>query len=102
MKRFYLIILLVFPIVVSAQITHKRTLYLLGSPFEITLVGKDTTTINSNIDLAVAECKRVENLISDWIPTTPVSEVNRNAGIKPVKVPLELIYLLERSKKYLS
>jgi thiamine biosynthesis lipoprotein len=99
MKRFYLIILLVFPIVVSAQITHKRTLYLLGSPFEITLVGKDTTTINSNIDLAVAECKRVENLISDWIPTTPVSEVNRNAGIKPVKVPLELIYLLERSKK---
>ena len=99
MKRFYLFILLVFPIVVSAQITHKRTLYLLGSPFEITLVGKDTTTINTNIDLAVAECKRVENLISDWIPTTPVSEVNRNAGIKPVKVPLELIYLLERSKK---
>ena len=40
-----------------------------------------------------------ENLISDWIPTTPLSEINKNAGIKPVKVPQELIDLIERSIK---
>jgi thiamine biosynthesis lipoprotein len=39
------------------------------------------------IDMAVAEVSRLENLISDWIPTTPISDVNRNAGIKPIKVP---------------
>jgi thiamine biosynthesis lipoprotein len=71
----------------------------LGSPFEITLVGKDTTEINQNIDLAISELKRIEHVISDWIPTTPVSEVNRNAGIQPVVVPQELIDLIERSIK---
>ena len=47
----------------------------------------------------MAEVKRIENLISDWIPTTPLSEINKNAGIKPVKVPQELIDLIERSIK---
>jgi thiamine biosynthesis lipoprotein len=99
MKPYKLLLLFLIPSLCLGQITHKRSLYLLGSPFEITLVGKDTVSINTNIDLAVAECKRIENLISDWIPTTPLSEINRNAGIKPIKVPLELISLLERSKK---
>jgi thiamine biosynthesis lipoprotein len=99
MQPYKLLLLFLIPSFCLGQITHKRSLYLLGSPFEITLVGKDTVSINTNIDLAVAECKRIENLISDWIPTTPLSEINRNAGIKPIKVPLELISLLERSKK---
>jgi thiamine biosynthesis lipoprotein len=41
--------------------------------------------------MAVAEVSRLENLISDWIPTTPISDVNRNAGIKPIKVPQEYL-----------
>ncbi len=83
----------------TGQVIHKRSTFLLGSPFEITLVGKDTTEINQNIDLAITELKRIEHVISDWIPTTPVSEVNRNAGIQPVVVPQELIDLIERSIK---
>ena len=83
----------------NAQIIHKRKLSLLGSPFEITVVAHDTLQANAYEDMAVAEVKRIENLISDWIPTTPLSEINRNAGIKPVKVPQELIDLIERSIK---
>ena len=49
--------------------------------------------------MAVAETKRIENLISDWIPTTPISEVNRNAGIKPVKVNSEVFDLVGRALK---
>jgi FAD:protein FMN transferase len=82
-----------------AQVIHKRTLSMLGSPFEITLVGKDTIEINKNIDVGIAEVKRIENLISDWIPTTPISEINRNAGLKPIKVDKELFDLVERSIK---
>ncbi len=82
-----------------AQVIHKRTLSMLGSPFEITLVGKDTIEINKNIDIGIAEVKRIENLISDWIPTTPISEINRNAGLKPIKVDKELFDLVERSIK---
>lgn len=83
----------------NAQIIHKRKLSLLGSPFEITVVAQDTLQANTYEDMAVAEVKRIENLISDWIPTTPLSEINKNAGIKPVKVPQELIDLIERSIK---
>lgn len=49
--------------------------------------------------MAIAEVKRVENLISDWIPTTQVSEINRNAGIKPVKVNTEVFGLIDRALK---
>ena len=83
----------------SAQVIHKRILSLLGSPFEITLVGKDTLEVNKNIDLGVTEVRRIENLMSDWIPSTPISEINRNAGIKPIMVSSELYDLVERAIK---
>jgi thiamine biosynthesis lipoprotein len=70
---------------------------MLGSPFEIIVVAKDIPEADRFIDMAVAEVSRIENLISDWIPTTPVSEINRNAGIKPVKVPQELFDLVVRA-----
>jgi thiamine biosynthesis lipoprotein len=72
---------------------------MLGSPFEITLVAKDTIQGNFFIDKAVAEVKRIENLISDWIPTTQISEVNKNAGINPVKVDDEVFQLVTRANK---
>lgn len=70
---------------------------MLGSPFEITVVAKDTVQANEYIDLAVAEVKRIENIISDWIPSTPISAINDNAGIRPVKVSDELMALVERA-----
>ncbi|SHG37095.1 thiamine biosynthesis lipoprotein [Flavobacterium micromati] len=82
-----------------SQIALKRKMYMLGSPFEVTAVAKDTVKANEYIDLAIAETKRIENLISDWIPTTQISDVNRNAGIKPVKVDAEVFDLVERSIK---
>ena len=82
-----------------AQIIHKRKLSMLGSPFEMTVVAKDTVEANVYINMAVGEVRRIENEISDWIPTTPISEVSRNAGIKPVKVPLEVFELVERAIK---
>lgn len=82
-----------------SQVAHKRKLWMLGSPFEVTAVAKDTLAANLYIDMAVDETKRIENLISDWIPTTPISEVNRNAGIKPVKVNSEVFDLVGRALK---
>ena len=72
----------------------------MGSRFEITIVAKDKTTALAHIDTAVAEITRIENLISDWIPETQVSEINRNAGIAPVKVDRELLELTQRAIHY--
>ena len=94
---------LLFFILVSissfGQIIHKRKLILLTSPFEMTVVAKDTVEANQYIDLAIAEVKRVENLVSDWKPETQISHVNQNAGIQPVKVDDEVFQLVKRSIK---
>lgn len=99
MKKSLVFALLIATTFSFGQIVHKRKLAMLGSPFEITVVAKDTIQANEFIDLAVNEVKRIENLISDWIPTTQISEVNRNAGLKPVKVDVEVIELVTRANK---
>jgi thiamine biosynthesis lipoprotein len=47
--------------------------------------------------VAVDEISRIEKLISSWDQKSQTSEVNRNAGIRPVQVDLELLQLIERS-----
>ncbi len=82
-----------------AQQIFKKKQSLLGSPFEITVVAKDSLEGNYFTNLAIDEVKRIENLISDWIPTTQISKVNQNAGIQPVKVDQEVYDLVERAIK---
>jgi thiamine biosynthesis lipoprotein len=82
-----------------AQQPYKRTLKLMGSRFDITVVAKDSLEANKYIDTAVAEIIRIENLISSWDPNSQTSEINRNAGLKPVKVDAELFQLIERALK---
>ncbi len=79
------------------QITYKKKASLLGSPFDITVVAKDSIEGTNYTEDAIAEVKRIENLISDWIPTSQISMVNINAGIQPVKVDLEVYSLVERA-----
>ncbi|AFL80145.1 membrane-associated lipoprotein involved in thiamine biosynthesis [Aequorivita sublithincola DSM 14238] len=79
-----------------SQNIFKRTLKLMGSRFEITVVANDSTEANNYIDLAVGEITRIEKLISSWDPASQTSEINRNAGIKPVKIDKELYNLIGR------
>ena len=69
----------------------------MGSRFEITVIAKNSTEANNYIDMAVGEISRIEKLISSWDPASQTSEINRNAGIKPVKVDEELFTLIGRS-----
>ncbi len=71
----------------------------MGSRFDITVVAKDSMHANAYIDTAVAEITRIEKLISSWDADSQTSEINRNAGIKPVKVKDELFQLIKRALK---
>lgn len=71
----------------------------MGSRWDITLVDKDTASALRNIDTVIAEVTRIENLISDWKPESQVSQVNSNAGIRPVKVDREVFELTQRALK---
>lgn len=82
--------------ILFAQEPYKRTLKLMGSRFDITVVSKDPVEANKHINLAINEITRIEQLISSWDPKSQTSEINRNAGIKPVKVDSELFDLIQR------
>lgn len=71
----------------------------MGGRFDISIVDKDSLSAEKNIDEVIAEITRIENLISDWKPTSQVSEVNQNAGIKPIKVDREVFGLTQRAIK---
>lgn len=78
-------------------VTVKRSLKLMGSSFELTVVVHNEDIGYINLQEAIAEIKRIESLISSWDPDSETSEINRNAGVKPVKVSPELYKLIERS-----
>ncbi|MXV14506.1 FAD:protein FMN transferase [Pedobacter sp. HMF7056] len=69
----------------------------MGSRWDITLVAPDSLTAVRHIDTVIAEVSRIEHLISDWMPGTQISQVNKNAGIRPVKVDKEVFELTKRA-----
>ena len=79
--------------------THKRAIKLMGCAFEITAISENKDLAERSIDAAINEISRIERLISSWDPNSQTSEINRNAGVKAVKVDAELFYLIKRSKK---
>lgn len=79
---------------------HKtETLLLMGSRFEITPYAEDEKLLDSAISIAITEIKRVESILSEWQENSVVSEINKNAGIKPVAVSDELFGLIKRCQK---
>lgn len=99
MKTVQTLFFMFFVLNISAQNVHTKKMFMLGSPFEMTVIANDTIQANIYINQAIEEVKRIENLISDWIPTTQISKVNQNAGIAPVKVDKEVFELIERAIK---
>lgn len=69
----------------------------MGSRFDITVVAENETKGNSYINTAIAEISRIEKLISSWDTNSQTSKINKNAGLKPVKVDVELFQLIERA-----
>ena len=96
-KNILSVALLLFTLFCSAQQAYKRTLKLMGSRFDITVVAHNQVQADANIDMAVAEITRIEKLISSWNPNSQTSLINRNAGIKPAVVDKELFQLIERA-----
>jgi len=97
MKQALLFWLVLAGFSVQAQVLRKRAVKLMGSRFDITIVANDSLTAEQNIDAVIAEVTRIENLISDWRPETQIAQVNKNAGIAPVRVDAEVFALTERA-----
>jgi thiamine biosynthesis lipoprotein len=99
-KHFLFLFLILCSFTSNSQVLRKRTTLLMGGRFDITIVAQDSLTAEQNIDVVIAEITRIENLISDWKSDSQVSEVNQNAGIRPVKVDREVFELTQRAIQF--
>jgi len=103
MKSYFLLLVFLVTVGGNAQrgddVVVKKAISLMGTDFEISVVAPTEPIGYINIDEAVSEIRRIESMISSWDETSETSEINRNAGIRPVKVSKELFQLIERAKK---
>jgi thiamine biosynthesis lipoprotein len=95
--RSFILLTLFLPLILNAQEPYKRTLKLMGSRFDITVLAMNGEEANRAIDLAVGEISRIEKLISSWDPGSQTSMINEHAGGTPVVVDAELFDLITRA-----
>ena len=77
----------------------NRVLRLMGNRFEISVVSDDgeSEEAQAKIDLAVTEIQRIERLLTTYDGESQTNQVNRMAGIAPVRVDREMFELVSRS-----
>lgn len=72
---------------------------LMGCGFELSASASSEKIAWQAINEGIKEISRIEKLISSWDAESKTSEVNRLAGLRPVKVDKELYDLIYRAKK---
>lgn len=76
---------------------YSESLKLMGNNFTITVVADDKDFALQNINNAIEEIKRIEQLFTTFKPDSQTNLINDNAGIKLVKIDREVFGLIERS-----
>lgn len=75
----------------------KRAQMHMGTLVSITAVAPDSEIAQASIAAGFREIKRLEQLLSTWIATSELSQVNAAAGRQPVEVGAETFELVLRS-----
>ena len=75
----------------------RRSARLMGDNFEISIVCNDPVLVNKYMDIAISEISRVEKLLSTFSDDSIINQINRNAGLKPVKVSAEIFNMFSRA-----
>lgn len=83
----------------SNQTVFTREVKLLGTRFEISVVADSSVWAEDRMDQAMGEIGRIEKLLSTFNEDSIINHINRNAGVKPVKVDAEIFGLIDRSVK---
>lgn len=69
----------------------------MGTVFRVVLRAQADSAAEAALDRCFAIFHHVDDTMSEWKPESPLSEMNRNAGIAPVELPDELHGLLLRA-----
>jgi thiamine biosynthesis lipoprotein len=72
----------------------------MGTTFSVVLHGPDRAKLESAGRDALDEAKRLDRLLSNYLSTSELSRVNREAARGPVAVSTELFYFLRAALRY--
>ncbi len=72
---------------------------LMGTLFEISIVGKRTPKMEQAMKAALDEIERLESVLSEWQPTSEISAINRQSGNGPVRVSADTVNVVEAGLK---
>lgn len=78
----------------------EENLDAMGSVFSVTLYGYQQERMEAAVEAAFNEVGRLDRMMSNYRPQSELSEVNRYAGQKPVRVTPELFDLLATCQDY--
>src|SRR6266568_2996063 len=100
------IVLVLFLLAASAAFGQHELLRLeksadaMGSTYSIALYGYDRVKMEAAADAAFDEVRALDDLLSNYKPSSEWSEVNKNAAERPVKVSPELFRLFSACLEY--
>jgi len=81
----------------SEPVVVKRAQMQMGTLVSITVVARNEAVAHAAATAGFAEIRRLEKLLSTWISTSELSQVNASAGIKPIHVSTETLTVVHRA-----
>ncbi|MEO8029165.1 MAG: FAD:protein FMN transferase [Bryobacteraceae bacterium] len=72
----------------------------MATTYQMVVYGSDTNRLQAAVVQAGEEAKRLESLLSNYLPSSEWSQVNRLAASQPVQVSSELFQLLTACVEY--
>ena len=94
-----LIIILAHACTPSVHI-YKRSQVLMGTVVEITVAAQNEKSAEEAMTAAFKEIRRLEEIMSTYIPSSDISTVNAAAGLSPVKVHRDLILVVKKALEF--
>jgi thiamine biosynthesis lipoprotein len=98
-SRFVFYALLCFLSACSRPGTYQKTETIMGTEVTVTVVAPSERTGAAAIDAAMAELRRLDEMMSLYKDASELSRVNLAAGLRPVKVSPEMLEAVEAAAR---
>lgn len=81
---------------------HSPTVFAMDTNLDITIQGRGTAQAKADASAAIALARRIESHTSRFKKESDVYAINTKAGIAPVKVHDDTMYLVQKSIEYVA
>ena len=101
MKQNVLVLFLLAAMAARAETLRlEKSADAMGSTFSVVIYGDDRIRMEAAADAALDEVRRLDELLSNYKPESELSQVNKTAAAKPMRVSPELFRLLADCREY--